>query len=130
MERFEMAKAQREIMGMSQKQLADSIDGVSQCYISQYERGEVVKPEIIDAIHKGLTSIRDKMYPEGSYERQIYTLNLHCTLFGKSETFYDKLEYLNKMTRDITYLIQFVVTDKKKAETMQRSESWRKGYRW
>lgn len=128
MYRYEMAKAQREILGMSQKQFADSI-GMSQGYISRYERGEEMKPEIVESIHKGLTSLRDKMYPEGSYDRCIYSMNLHCALFGKSETFNDKIEYLNKIARDVTYLIQFIMIDKKRGESMSRSESWRRGYR-
>lgn len=129
MTRNDMAKTQREILGLSQKNLAEMIE-VPQCYISKYENGDEVKPEIVEKIHGGLTSVRDTMYPENTYERQIYTLNLHCALFGKSETFNDKIEYCNKMMRDITFLIQFIMADKKKFESAQRSMAWKKGYTW
>lgn len=123
MNRNDMAKTQREILGLSQKNLAEMIH-VPQTYISKYETGEELKPEIVEKIHSGLTSVRDKMYPENAYERQIYILNLHCALFGKSETFN------NKMMRDITFLIQFIMADKKKFESAQRSAAWKKGYTW
>lgn len=129
MNRNEMAKTQREILGLSQRNLAEMIQA-PQTYISKYENGDEVKPEVIEKIHAGLTSVRDKMYPENTYERQIYTLNLHCALFGKSETFNDKIEYCNKMMRDITFLIQFIMADKKKFESAQRSATWKKGYSW
>lgn len=129
MYRNEMAKAQREILGLTQKQLANETD-IPACYISKYENGDEIKPEIVEAIHAALTSIRDRFYPENSYERQIYTLNLHCALFSKSETFNDKIEYCNKIIRDTTFLIQHILMEKKKADNMSRSSSWRRGYTW
>ena len=129
MKRFEMAKAQRELMGLSQKRLAE-ISGVPQTTISQYENGVAVDEDRVEAIHSGLISIRDHLYPDKTYERQVYLMNLHTKLFECSESFYDKIEYLNKIIRDATFLESIVLEEKKKNDAATRNQAWRRGYKY
>ena len=131
MKRFEMARAQRELMGISQKRLAE-LAGVPQTSISQYENGNLASldEERVEAIHNALTSTRDRLYPEKSYERQVYLMKLHTKLFEYSETFNDKMEYLNKVVRDVTFLEQYVMEDKKRNDSETRNQAWRRGYRY
>lgn len=129
MKRFEMAKAQRELMGLSQKRLAE-ISGVPQTTISQYENGIAIDEDRVEAIHSALMSIRDRLYPDKTYERQVYLMNLHTKLFECSESFYDKIEYLNKVIRDATFLESIVLEEKKKNDTATRNQAWRRGYKY
>lgn len=126
MNRNEMAKTQREVLGLTQKKFSE-MSGINVCYISQYENGSLVSEEIGQRIHSALTSIRDKLYPEKTYDRMVYTFNLHCQLFGRSETFFDKCEYLNKIIRDATYMLSYIMTEKKQNDASSRNETWRRG---
>ena len=121
-------RVQREALGISQRQLAEYAK-VPQCYVSNIENGKEVSEEIFNKLSKALASYRDKMYPENSEIRNMYTINLHLSMLNASESINDRLYFCNKVMRDATYIMNDILEDQKAAEKERRNKNYR-GYRW
>ena len=119
MENYTMFKIQRETLGITQKQLADEI-GVGVTQISQYENGYILSDKILEKIQSGIISVRDRIYPERTYERIVYTLNLHTALYNVSETINDRMRFANKITRDISYIMEYLQKEQNERERNRR----------
>lgn len=128
MEAFVRMRIIREVLCLTQKQVADLAD-VPACYVSQIENGKEVSEVIFAKVEKALMSHRDKMYPEGSYLRNMYTLNLHVAMLNNAETINDKLYFTNKVSRDASYVMGDILESQKAAERDKRNKAYR-GYRW
>ena len=100
-------------MGLTQKQLGD-VAKVSGATVSTYENGGVVSDLVKESIQRSITSIKDQLYPQNTYERACYMLKLYVSLFLESETTNDKFRFLNKIVRTVTYIMEHVFDEQKK----------------
>lgn len=114
MEQNTMARIQRESLGMTQKQIADEAR-VSAATVSKFENGEEVSEVVRLAILHSITSIKDRLYPDKTYERSCYMLKLYIALFCASETFNDKMRFLNKIIRNVTYIQEYVLSEQRQS---------------